>query len=127
MPNTGTTYTDAEDALKTYFIPKAIIVAECKSCQVPQVTKVLQYIVALQELVVSCEFGTSTDETICDQLVESVLSPRICERPSHGPLNSTQVRKRKSCFCCGLEAHLANALNCPAATVTCRKSAKVGC
>lgn len=180
LPNRGTTYKDAEAALKAYFVPKANIVAErhafCRCCQAPHET-VIQYVAALRELVVTCEFGACADDMIRDQSVENVLSPRIRERllleidltldravtiasqiesaadhaksssncrqvtapvqavqhvkcrrakSLHAPPTSVNVEKRKSCFRCGSEAHLANAANCPAATATCRKCKKTG-
>lgn len=83
LPNIGTTYKDAEAALKAYFVPITNIVAERhafhKRCQAPHET-VIQYVAALRELVVTCEFGACADEMIRDQLVENVLSPRIRER-----------------------------------------------
>ncbi|KAK3526387.1 hypothetical protein QTP70_025423, partial [Hemibagrus guttatus] len=48
-----------------------------KRCQAPHV---IRYDAALQELVVTCEFGACADEMIRDQLMENVLSPRIRER-----------------------------------------------
>ncbi len=181
LPNISTTFKDAEAALKAYFVPKTNIVAEHhtfrKCCQAPHET-VIQYVAALRELVVTCEFGACADEMIRNQLVENVLSPRIRERllletdltldravtianqiesasdqaksisnfrqitapiqavqhvvkrrrgkPSHAPLNSVHVGKRKACFRCGSETHLADAANCPAATATCRKCKKTG-
>ncbi len=59
------------------------------------------------------------------QAVQHVVKRRR-GKPSHAPPNSVHVGKRKSCFRCGSETHLADAANCPAATATCRKCKKTG-
>lgn len=46
------------------------------------------------------------------QAVQSVIKHRT-EKPSHA--RSNDVWKKRSCFRCGSETHLANAINCPTA------------
>ncbi|KAL0172251.1 hypothetical protein M9458_032562, partial [Cirrhinus mrigala] len=83
LPNTGQTVTDAFKALEEHFQPATNVVVERhkfrQRAQWPD-ESVKDYVVALRELSIHCNFGDRTDEMIRDQLVEKASSARIRER-----------------------------------------------
>lgn len=76
-------YETALTALRAFFVQKVNVVAERnKFCQRAQRLSepIVQYVAALRELLVNCEFGALTDDMIRDQIVEKTCTPRILER-----------------------------------------------
>lgn len=83
LPNQGDSMEDAIAALTAHFTPRRNIVAERhafrKRVQAPGET-IIQYVAALRDLAVTCDFAATLDEMLRDQLVENVSSHRIRER-----------------------------------------------
>lgn len=76
-------YETALTALRAFFVQKVNVVAERNKfrqrAQRPG-ESIVQYVAALRELLVNCDFGTLTDDMIRDQIVEKTCTPRIRER-----------------------------------------------
>ncbi|XP_038064800.1 uncharacterized protein LOC119735167 [Patiria miniata] len=80
---TQPTYADTYARLQAHFQPTVNVVAErYRFRQRAQRTDepVEQYVIALRQLAVTCDFGSLADEMIRDQLVEKTCSSRIRER-----------------------------------------------
>lgn len=70
-------------ALKTFFCPKANVVAErYRFMLLAQAVgeSMNHYLVPLRELVKTCDFCTKENEMLCDQSAEKTCMPRFCER-----------------------------------------------
>ena len=77
------TYAATMTCLQAHFVPTINVVAvRYKFCQRAQNSNepVEEYIIALRQLAVTCEFGTLHDKMIRDQLVEKTCPARIRER-----------------------------------------------
>uniref|UniRef100_A0A8C1GVZ8 Uncharacterized protein n=1 Tax=Cyprinus carpio TaxID=7962 RepID=A0A8C1GVZ8_CYPCA len=75
-------YQTALTALRAFFVQKVNVVAERnKFRQRAQRLgePIMQYVAALLELLVNCEFGALADDMMRDQIVEKTCSPRIRE------------------------------------------------
>lgn len=63
-----------------FFVPKVNVVAErnkfCQYAQQPGKSTV-QYVAALRDLLVNCDFGILMDDMIRDQIVEKTCTPHI--------------------------------------------------
>lgn len=73
------TYKSACDALQTFFAPKVNVVAERNKfhrCTQQPGESTVQYIAALRDLLMNCDFGTLADD-IRDQIVEKIHTERI--------------------------------------------------
>ena len=83
LPDAGTTYKSAMDALRVHFIPAINVVVERhkfrQRVQRPHET-VTDYIAALRELATTCGFDGHTDEMIRDQLIEHASCSKVRER-----------------------------------------------
>ncbi|KAK0142863.1 hypothetical protein N1851_019189 [Merluccius polli] len=83
LPDVGTSYKSACDALKAFFVPRVNVVAERNKFRrraQRQGESIVQYIAALRDLLVNCDFGLLADDMIRDQLIEKTSSSRIRER-----------------------------------------------
>ncbi len=81
MANDG--YETALTALRAFFVQKVNVVAERnKFRQRAQrfSEPIVQYVAALRELLVTCDFGALADDMIKDQIVEKTCTSRIRER-----------------------------------------------
>jgi len=83
LPDTGNTYTTAVTALKRYFIPAVNVVAERHKFR--QRTQradetMNQFLAALRELAVACDFGEMEEQMLRDQLVERAANLRVRDR-----------------------------------------------
>ncbi|KAL1277184.1 hypothetical protein QQF64_023857 [Cirrhinus molitorella] len=70
-------------ALRAFFVQKVNVVAERnKFRQSAQILgePIVQYVPALRELLVNCDFGALADDMIRDQIVEKTCTPRIRKR-----------------------------------------------
>uniref|UniRef100_A0A3B3T9U7 Gypsy retrotransposon integrase-like protein 1 n=1 Tax=Paramormyrops kingsleyae TaxID=1676925 RepID=A0A3B3T9U7_9TELE len=83
LPVADDSYLTALTALRTFFVPKLNVVAERNKfrqrAQRPG-ESILQYVAALRELSVHCDFGALADDMLRDQIVEKTSSARIRER-----------------------------------------------
>lgn len=82
LPNTGQTVTDAFKALEEHFkLATNVVVKRHKFRQHAQWPdeSVKDYVFALRELSIHCNFGDRTDVMIRDQLVEKLSSAHIRE------------------------------------------------
>ncbi|XP_073346961.1 protein NYNRIN-like [Pagrus major] len=83
LPDTGDTYASAVEGLKKHFVPKVNVIAEChkfrQRAQRPEET-VNEFLAALRQLAVACEFGDMEEPMLRDQLIERVANTRIRDR-----------------------------------------------
>lgn len=83
LTNAGTTYDSAVTALHAHFNPAINVVMEQHKFR-QRVQRLhetaAEYVGALRELAVPCEFTGNTDKMIRDQLIEHASSPRIREK-----------------------------------------------
>ncbi|XP_034056171.1 uncharacterized protein LOC117535746 [Gymnodraco acuticeps] len=83
LTETGTTYNHAVTALRAHFVPKVNVIAERhkfrQRAQRHDET-IAQYVSALREMMVLCEFGNAEQDMLRDQIVEKAYSGRIRER-----------------------------------------------
>ncbi|RXN29586.1 gypsy-16 si [Labeo rohita] len=84
LPNTGQTITDAFKTLGEHFQPATNVVVKRhkfrQRAQRPD-ESVKDYVVALRELSIHCNFGDHTDEMIRDQLVEKRIREHVLLQP----------------------------------------------
>ena len=83
LPVADDSYAAALKAFEDYFVPRVNTVAERnKFRQLAQLPgeSTLQYVAALRELRVNCDFGALADDMIRDQIIEKTTTPRIRER-----------------------------------------------
>lgn len=109
LPNTGTTYKSALEALNKHFVPKVNVIAERhkfrQRAQRPD-ESINEYVAALRELASQCEFRTMEDQMLRDQFIERVANTRIRDRL----LIETDLTFEKSiAFAVQIESGLKNA------------------
>ncbi|KAK0142948.1 Paired box protein Pax-3 [Merluccius polli] len=83
LPVTGVTYKSACEALQAFFVPRMNVVAERSRFRrrvQRQGESTVQYVAALRDLLVNCDFGALADDMIRNQIIEKTSSSRIRER-----------------------------------------------
>ena len=83
LPDTGVTNKSACEALRAFFVPRVNVVAERSRFRrrvQRQGESTVQYVAALRDLLVNCDFAALAGDMIRDQIVEKTSSSRIRER-----------------------------------------------
>ena len=83
LPDTSVTYKSACEALPAFFVPRMNVVAERSRFRQRvqrQGESTVQYVAALRDLLLNCDFGALADDMIRDQIIEKTSSSRIRER-----------------------------------------------
>lgn len=85
LPDADTLYNSAVEGLKRHFVPKVHVIAERhkfrQRAQRPGETT-YQFLAALRELSVACEFGDMEKQMLRDQLIERVANTRTRQTSS---------------------------------------------